>query len=46
MNGRSNLNEEARGNYDLEYIEKYNFIYDLKIFIKTILIVILRKGTN
>ena len=46
VNGRSNLNEEARGNYDLEYIEKYNFIYDLKIFIKTILIVILRKGTN
>jgi len=46
VNGRSNLNEETRGNYDLEYIEKYNFIYDLKIFIKTILIVILRKGTN
>ncbi|WP_336020951.1 sugar transferase [Fusobacterium polymorphum] len=46
VNGRSNLNEKTRGNYDLEYIEKYNFIYDLKIFIKTILIVILEKGTN
>ena len=46
VNGRSNLDEETRGNYDLEYIEKYSFIYDLKIFIKTILIVILRKGTN
>ena len=46
VNGRSNLDEETRGNYDLEYIEKYSFIYDLKIFIKTILIVILGKGTN
>ncbi|WYE08428.1 sugar transferase [Fusobacterium vincentii] len=46
VNGRSNLDEETKGNYDLEYIEKYSFIYDLKIFIKTILIVILRKGTN
>ena len=46
VNGRSNLDEKTRGNYDLEYIEKYNFIYDLKIFIKTILIVVLRKGTN
>ena len=46
VNGRSNLDEKSRGNYDLEYVEKYNFIYDLKIFIKTILIVVLRKGTN
>jgi len=46
VNGRSNLDEKTRENYDLEYIEKYSFIYDLKIFIKTILIVILRKGTN
>ena len=46
VNGRSNLDEKTRGNYDLEYVEKYNFIYDLKIFIKTILIVVLRKGTN
>ncbi|MBW9311349.1 sugar transferase [Fusobacterium nucleatum] len=46
VNGRSNLDEKSRGDYDLEYIEKYSFIYDLKIFIKTILIVVLRKGTN
>ena len=46
VNGRSNLDEETRADYDLEYIEKYSFIYDFKIFIKTILIVILRKGTN
>jgi capsular polysaccharide biosynthesis protein cps4E len=46
VNGRSNLDEKTRENYDLEYVEKYNFMYDLKIFIKTILIVILRKGTN
>ena len=46
VNGRSNLDEKSRGDYDLEYIEKYSFICDLKIFIKTILIVVLRKGTN
>ena len=46
VNGRSSLDEETRGSYDLEYVEEYSFICDLKIFIKTILIVILRKGTN
>ena len=45
-NGRSNLDTISREKFDIEYVERYSFLYDLKIFIKTILIVILRKGTN
>ncbi|WP_022818999.1 sugar transferase [Fusobacterium russii] len=46
VNGRSDLDTFTRGNFDIEYVKNYNFLYDLKIFFKTILIVILRKGTN
>ena len=46
VNGRSNLDAITRGNFDIEYVENYSFLYDLKIFFKTILIVALRKGTN
>ena len=46
VNGRSNLDAITRGNFDIEYVENYSFLYDLKIFFKTILIVVLRKGTN
>ena len=46
VNGRSNLDEITSTKYDLEYIENYTFLYDLKIFLKTIVVVILKKGVN
>ena len=46
VNGRSNLDAATRGNFDVEYVKNYSFFYDLKIFFKTVLIVLLRKGTN
>ena len=46
VNGRSNLDEITSTKYDLEYIENYTLLYDLKIFLKTIVVVILKKGVN
>ena len=46
VNGRSGLDAITREKFDIEYVENYSFLYDLKIFFKTILIVVLRKGTN
>jgi capsular polysaccharide biosynthesis protein cps4E len=46
VNGRSSLDTITREKFDIEYTKNYSFLYDLKIFFKTILIVILRKGTN
>lgn len=40
-NGNIYLSWEERWVYDKEYVEKYNFVMDLKIIVKTILIVIL-----
>lgn len=37
VNGRNNMLWEEKFNYDLEYIEKISFNFDLRIFIKTAL---------
>ena len=44
INGRNNLDWQSRFEFDLEYVEKYSFILDLKIFLRTIPLVILRKN--
>jgi len=44
INGRNNLDWKSRFEFDLEYVEKYSFILDLRIFIRTIPLVILRKN--
>lgn len=46
VNGRSNLTQEKRDKYDVEYIEKYSFLFDFMIFIKTIKVVILKENLN
>lgn len=46
VNGRSSLTREEKEKYDLEYIEKYNFILDLKIIIKTLILIIKKEGVN
>ncbi|MEH7383525.1 sugar transferase [Bacillus sp. JJ1533] len=46
VNGRSNLSKEERDKYDLEYVNNYCLLMDVKIILKTINIIILRKGTN
>src|SRR5699024_10128920 len=40
VNGNITLPWETRINYDIEYIENFNFFLDCKILIKTILIII------
>jgi lipopolysaccharide/colanic/teichoic acid biosynthesis glycosyltransferase len=39
VNGRNQLSWEEKFRYDVEYAENVSFIMDLKIFIKTILII-------
>ena len=40
VNGNTALSWEDRIEYDLEYIEKYSLLLDLKILVKTVLVVI------
>ena len=44
--GRLDLSLQERLYWDLEYVNKYNLILDLKIIIQTIMSVISRKGAN
>lgn len=46
INGRSTLSKEQKEKYDLKYIKEYNFMYDLKIILKTIRIVFKQEGVN
>ena len=46
INGRNNLSWEEKFEFDIEYIEKYNFLFDVRIISKTILKVLLRDGVN
>lgn len=39
VNGRNQLSWEEKFKYDVDYVENMSFIMDLKIFIKTILII-------
>lgn len=42
--GRSSLKPEAKIGYEIEYVNDYNLIMDLKIIVKTIKIVIFKDG--
>lgn len=46
VNGRSSLTPEKKRYYELEYVKKISFATDVKIFFKTILIVLKKVGTN
>lgn len=43
VNGRNNLSWDERLEADVQYVEKLNFLLDIRIFIKTILNVVSRK---
>lgn len=45
VNGRNKLTWSKRIEFDREYIQKYSLWLDIRIFIKTIPVVILRQGT-
>lgn len=46
IQGRLDLSLQERLYWDLKYVEKKSFIYDLEIIIKTIISVISRRGAN
>ncbi len=46
VNGRNNLNWDIRLQMDIEYVDNWNIMLDIKIILKTILIVIKREGVN
>jgi lipopolysaccharide/colanic/teichoic acid biosynthesis glycosyltransferase len=46
VNGGYNLNPEEKIVFDLEYIKKQNIFFDLKIILKTILVVINKEGAH
>lgn len=46
INGRNNLSWEEKFEFDIEYVEKYDFLLDLRIISKTVLKVLQRDGVN
>lgn len=44
INGRNTLTDEEKAQYDSEYINRVSFFFDLYCMIKTVLIVITKKG--
>ena len=46
IQGRLDLSLQERLYWDLKYVEKKSFIYDLEIIIKTIISVLSRRGAN
>ncbi len=46
VSGRSSLSPEQRLKFDLEYATNHNFMMDIKIAIKTLLIVVTGRGVN
>ena len=46
INGRNLLSWEEKFKYDLIYVEKQSFIFDLMVLIKTFLVVIFKKGIS
>ncbi|MEY3692362.1 MAG: hypothetical protein RLZZ388_533 [Bacillota bacterium] len=46
VNGGYNLNPEEKIVFDLEYIKKQNLFFDLKVILKTILVVINKEGAH
>jgi lipopolysaccharide/colanic/teichoic acid biosynthesis glycosyltransferase len=46
VNGRNALSWNDRFNYDVDYVNHYGFMMDIKIFIKTMGVVVMRRGIN
>ena len=46
VSGIIELNYKERVEKDLEYIDNYSLLFDLKIFIKTVKVVFTREGTR
>ena len=46
VNGRNSIDWEAKFNLDVEYVDKFNLIMDIKILLLTILKVIKKDGIN
>ncbi|MBQ6631523.1 MAG: sugar transferase [Romboutsia sp.] len=46
VNGRNSIDWETKFNLDVEYVDKFNLIFDIKIFFLTILKVLQRDGIN
>jgi undecaprenyl phosphate N,N'-diacetylbacillosamine 1-phosphate transferase len=46
INGRNSIKWKEKFNYDLEYVEKMSFMYDMRIVLDTIKKVIQREGIN
>ncbi|RAP27553.1 hypothetical protein DID74_00170 [Candidatus Marinamargulisbacteria bacterium SCGC AG-333-B06] len=46
VNGRNALSWNDRFHYDVDYVNHYGFIMDIKIFIKTMGVVVMRRGIN
>ncbi len=46
VNGRNQISWEQKFDYDVWYVENYNFLLDLKIFFKTIMKIYKKEGIN
>lgn len=46
VNGRSSLSLEEKRNYEKEYARNVSFLTDVRIVLKTIKVILLRKGAN
>ncbi len=44
INGRDTLDAEKKALFDKEYVEKQSFLFDMKILIKTVSVVLKREG--
>ena len=46
INGRNNLSWEEKFKYDVIYVKNQSFILDIKILLKTFVVVLRKKGVN
>lgn len=46
VNGRSNITAKEKKKWEEKYVNELNFFLDLKIFLKTIVVVLKRENTN
>lgn len=46
VKGRNNIRWEERIQYDIEYVRTFSFLLDIKILLRTVLLVFQRKGTE
>lgn len=46
VNGRNLLSWEEKFEFDLEYVSKKSFLFDVRILVKTVMVVFLARGIN